>query len=174
LRIDPLRPIRLFTTRHGRGAHSQYIAGEFQSSSGEPATVIIYQSALFESVMPEATERFRRAGVGELRVTPGTPGDEPVPGKWDQSLLLMRDQMFRETDPVASIFVGGMEGIRQEYDLLKLREPKPQMYPIGRPGGEAARLVAEVDSEIRGLLATGDVYPFLFAAVLANLASHLG
>ena len=39
-------------------------------------------------------------------------------GRWDRSLEVLRRQMFEETKPDAAVFVGGMEGIRAEYELF--------------------------------------------------------
>lgn len=151
-----------------------YIAGEFPKRPNRRASVITYQSALFESVMPMATRRFQESGIGDFRLIPAVPGDKPAPSGWNDSLLKMREQMFAETEPVAAIFVGGMDGIRQEYELLASLHPAPIPYSVGRPGGEAARLPRDTDSALGSLLATGDVYPTLFRAVIEDLARRLG
>ncbi len=151
-----------------------YVAGEFPRRPDQPASVVIYQSNLFHDVLPEATRRFQASGVGELRLTQAAPGDQPLPTKWDRSLLTMRAQMFAETDPVAGVFVGGMTGIRQEYELLASRHPRPLLYSVGRPGGEASQLAGEIETPLNGLLRTGDVYPSLFREVIADLARRLG
>jgi SLOG cluster3 family len=149
-----------------------YVAGEFPRENNQPASVITYQSSLFEDVLPEATRRFQESGIGDFRFTDAVPGEEPVPGRSDQSLLLMREQMFSETSPVAAIFVGGMDGVRDEYELLSARHPQPFAYPIRKPGGEAARLTPPITSEIAQAL-TGDVYPSVFRAVIADLVQRL-
>jgi hypothetical protein len=151
-----------------------YVAGEFPRQPNQRASVITYQSALFENVMPKATHRFQESGVGELRLTPAVSGDAPTPSRWGRSLLKMREQMFAETKPVGAIFVGGMDGIRQEYELLASLHPSPVLYSVGRPGGEAARLPREAHSALENLLGTEDVYPTLFRAVIDDLTSRLG
>jgi hypothetical protein len=151
-----------------------YVAGEFPQRFDGRARVITYQSDLFQGLMPEATLRFQASGVGDFRLTPAVPGEEPTPAQWSGSLLRMREQMFDETEPVAALFIGGMNGIREEYDLLASRRPAPVPYPVGRPGGEAAQLVRQIDSDLVSLLATGDVYPSVFRAVLEDLLRRLG
>lgn len=150
-----------------------YIAAEFPRAEGEPAKVITYQSELFQDVMPEATVRFADLGIGERRITPAVPGEEPVPARWNGSLLIMRRRMFDESRPVAAIFAGGMAGIREEYDLLASQSPPPFAYCVGRPGGEAARLGPGNGSSLGTLLATGGVYPTIFRAVVSDIAVRL-
>jgi hypothetical protein len=149
-----------------------YVAAEFPRDDAPPR-VITYQSSLFEHVMPDDTRRFQDSGIGDFRFTQAEPGDTAVPSGWARSLLSMREVMFGETRPVAAIFVGGMAGIREEYDLLVSRQPRPLVYPIGRPGGEAERLAWEVESDLRALLIAGDVYPSVFRAVIADIARRL-
>lgn len=115
-----------------------YVAAEFPPSA-EPL-VLIYQSLLFDNVLPTATRRFEAAGVGTLVWTEAHEGDHPEPGKWESSLEIMRAQMLEEADPDGAVFIGGMEGIRTEYALFGDRFPGRPMCAIKRPGGEAARL----------------------------------
>ncbi|MCW2750507.1 MAG: hypothetical protein JWR83_1617 [Aeromicrobium sp.] len=151
-----------------------YVAGEFPPQAGREPMVVTYQAALFENVMPEATLRFADSGVGEFRITPAVEGDEPTPGRWDRSLRLMRETMFAQAAPVAAIFVGGMDGIREEFELLKEMNPEAAFYPLAQPGGESARLEAEQESDaVRELLATSDVYPTIFREVMNDLARRL-
>lgn len=150
-----------------------YVAGEFPPRASGEASVITYQSSVFERVMPEATVRFRDLGIGEFRLTPAVLGDKAEFPLRNRSLLVMREQMFAETKPIAAIFVGGMQGIREEYELLDSVSPTPIRYPVGRPGGEAARLPQTVDGELAALLTSGDVYPTIFRAVLDDLVARM-
>ncbi len=150
-----------------------YVAAEFPRESDSPPTMITYQSRLFENMLPEATHRFIESGVGDVRFTPAEPGEEPIPSKSTRSLRTMREAMFDATQPSAALFVGGMEGIRDEYELLMARRPRPLAYAVGRPGGEASRLVADIDTELRGRLRDGDVYPSLFREVMQDISIRL-
>ena len=52
----------------------------------------------------------------------------------------MRATMLQESKPVAAVFVGGMEGIEEEWDAFGQRCPgKPRLAMVG-PGRGAARL----------------------------------
>lgn len=148
-----------------------YVASEFPVAD-EPR-MLVYQSTLFDRVLPEATERFEEQGVGTLRWTQAVPGEEPVPGRWDGSLSVMRETMFVDTDPVGAIFIGGMEGIRDEFNRFLRRFDGRPVYPLGRPGGEARAIAAGLDSPLGDELRSGDVYPTLFRRVVADLATHL-
>ena len=51
----------------------------------------------------------------------------------------MRDAMLsKENDPVAGIFIGGMDGVRAEFGQFREAFPGLPAYIFGAPGGEAA------------------------------------
>jgi hypothetical protein len=148
-----------------------YVAAELPSSGGQPS-VVVYQSELFENVLPEPTRRFRDEGVGDLHWTVAISGEAPEPGSWDGSLRLMRRTMLTETDPVGAIFIGGMSGITEEFNMFQELYPGRPMYPIGRPGGEAEILARRIRSRVPRLI-DEDVYPTLCRLIVADLAQGL-
>jgi hypothetical protein len=147
-----------------------YVAAELPSKHA--GRVTIYQSDLFDSVLPAATRRFEEEGIGALIRTPAAPGEEPAPGRWDNSLLRMRIQMFEETVPAAAAFVGGMQGIADEFALFSEMHPNAPTYPLAGPGGEARRLVEEIEPRLPELV-TGRVYPTVWNHVLDDLEAQL-
>jgi hypothetical protein len=147
-----------------------YVAAELPRQ--RPESVVIYQSQLFEDVLPSATRRFEADGVGSIIWTVAADGDRPEPGKWDASLAIMRRQMFKETDPAAAVFVGGMSGISDECALYEDLFPGRPVYPIGTPGGEARALVKESTSPLRKELARSSVYPALWRDVLRDVTGR--
>lgn len=149
-----------------------YVAAEFPLVPERPR-VLIYQSALFQQVMPEATRRFQDDGVGILHITRPVPGERPLPGEWDGSLKLMREQMFSETEPAAGIYIGGMADISKEFEMLDQRRPRPYAYALAAPGGEAAKLVGHSPAAVRQLLASSNIYPSIFRKVVDDLARNL-
>jgi hypothetical protein len=167
---------RVFLTARAQlvsGAHPTisplllYVASEL---GPQPSPQVrIYQSQLFEDRLPEATRRFEAQGVGTLVWTQAAIGDYPEPGKWDNSLDIMRRRMLHDTDPFAAIFVGGMAGIQTEFQLFTAAHPDRPTYALGRPGGEARSLVQHSASPLRERLMTGDVYPSLWQAVLQDI-----
>ncbi len=147
-----------------------YVAAEIEPRQTE--RVVIYQSQLFEDVLPTATRRFEAEDVGQIIWTEARAGDPLVRATWGPSLDLMRRQMLSETDPRAAVFIGGMEGIQTEYDLFREVFPDRPTYAAGYPGGEARRLSDQPDSPLRNRLADGDVYPTLWYSVLEDLRTR--
>lgn len=65
---------------------------------------------------------------------------DPVKDEKDASLALMRDHMLSRDDLIASVFIGGMEGIDVEYDMFIERHPDAIVLPVPAPGGAALDL----------------------------------
>lgn len=147
-----------------------YVAAELPAEHGE--RIAVYQSQLFEDVLPPATRRFEADGIGRVTWTEAAPGEHPEPGSWSQSLDIMRRQMLSETKPGAAVFIGGMEGILDEFKLFNEMYPERLTYPIGRPGGEAQRLAREYDSPLSPEVMEGDVYPALWRSVLDDMEAR--
>lgn len=146
-----------------------YVAAEFPVYEGKPR-VLIYQSALYKRIIPEATRRFEKQGIGLLRMVKSAPGEKIGSGPREASLRLMRERMFRETSPRAGIFVGGMQGISDELRLLRSTVPGSWSYPIARPGGESADLVEFAPEPLRELLTESAVYPTVARRIVEDLA----
>lgn len=144
-----------------------YVAAELPGENRE--RVIVYQSDLFESVLPTATRRFEAEGIGTLVWTPAAPNDQPEPGKWDESLSVMRRQMLETTSPSAALFVGGMEGIPAEFNLFSELYPERPVYALGAPGGAARDVAQRIQTRLRNELLESNVYPSLWTAVLEDL-----
>jgi hypothetical protein len=144
-----------------------YVAAELPATADR--RVSIYQSSLFEDVLPTATRRFEADGIGTIIWTPAADGDRPTPGEWDASLEIMRRKMLTEAAPAAAAFIGGMQGIPDEFDLFAEIRPGRPRYPIGRPGGAAAALAEESASPLRQQLTDGVVYPAIWQAVLMEI-----
>lgn len=53
--------------------------------------------------------------------------------------------MVDETEPIAAFFVGGMEGVVDELELVRSRLPSIPAFPFGAAGGAAATLAAQGD-----------------------------
>jgi hypothetical protein len=92
--------------------------------------VKLYQSRFFEDDFPEENAHF-----GNVVFTDAVAHDR------EKSLRLMRDRMFSDNRFDAAVFIGGMEGIQDEYDLLRLVQPGVRMVPVGSTGGAAAELI---------------------------------
>lgn len=149
-----------------------YVASE--SATGGQPSVVVYQSAVFEAVLPESTRRFEAEGVGELIRTPAVGNEPPDPSLAVESLALMRRQMLSTEAPVGAVFVGGMAGIPTEHGLFRELWPTAPTYALGRPGGASRSLVDGSPADLRESLTDSDVYPALARQVLDHLVAHVG
>lgn len=148
-----------------------YVAAELPGEIDPEVSV--YQSQLFEDVLPAATRRFEIDGIATIHWTPAVEGESISPDNRAKSLRLMRQQMLEETKPAAACFIGGMDGISEEFALFsELRSGAPT-YPLAAPGGEARRLVEEMPEPLPEL-AESRIYPAVWRRVLADLEGRLG
>ena len=90
--------------------------------------VFIYQSLFFQSVIPPSSLQFRH-----LIWTPGEPDR-------DASLLRMREQMITSEPFLAGVFIGGMEGVEEEFDLFQRHHPHARILAVASTGA-AARIL---------------------------------
>jgi len=90
--------------------------------------VTLYQSLFFEKHFPEDNNKFENVIFTENKF------------EKDASLLLMRKRMFTENTFVAGIFIGGMEGIEDEFKLFRELQPQAFVLPIASTGA-AAKIV---------------------------------
>ncbi len=79
--------------------------------------------------------------------------------------------MLSETQPSAAIFIGGMAGIRTEFDLFRGEFPDRPVYVLGRPGGEASSIASTVDTPLANELRSGGVYPALLRRIVDELSN---
>ncbi|MBV8231787.1 MAG: hypothetical protein JO329_17525, partial [Planctomycetaceae bacterium] len=89
----------------------------------------IYQSEFFRNVIPPVAKKFPN-----LLWTPEVPGDEVA------SLRRMREEMIGSQPFVAAVFIGGMEGLDEEWDLFTRIHPNAPAFPVASTEG-AARLI---------------------------------
>lgn len=106
-----------------------YVMGRLNLNIQEHVT--LYQSKYFEHLFPEDNNKFKN-----IVLTENT-------GEIQSSILLMRKQMFSENDFSAGIFIGGMNGIEDEFKMLKEYHPNALLLPLASTG--AASLIAYND-----------------------------
>ncbi len=119
--------------------------------------VAIYQSEFFVKEFRDELKSF-----GNVVVT--RPGRDR-----EESLLIMRHAMLK-TAPSAALFIGGMEGVIEEWQLLRKLHPHTPAWPIPTTGA-AARIVFESrdferDRRFDDALRTDMVYARLFRRLL--------
>jgi SLOG cluster3 family len=145
------------------------------------ALVTVYQSRLYEKQIPEPTLRLQATGLGYIEFISAVPGDHPRKGRNTASLDRMRKAMLaKENDPAIAIFIGGMDGIRAEYNEFHEHFPERPVYAIGAPGGVARELAVEFTDaqaysrvDARQLLRSAE-YGALMDDVLVDATTRLG
>ncbi|MDB5825656.1 MAG: hypothetical protein JWR21_4360 [Herminiimonas sp.] len=92
--------------------------------------VELYQSSWFDEDFPDENKRF-----GNLHLVPKIEGD------LDASLLKMRTEMLSRPDLDQAVFIGGMNGVEQEYELFKRLRPRANVLFIASPGGASSAIL---------------------------------
>lgn len=117
--------------------------------------VLLYQSRFFEDKFPPDNDKFKNIIFTERMSTR------------DMSLEHMREQMLKSHEYVAGIFIGGMEGVEEEYELFKKYQQNALLLPIGSTGG-AAKLICERDFKNNDDLLNNYAYWSLFERYLMD------
>ena len=65
-----------------------------------------------------------------------------------ESILIMREKMFEEHNFKAGIFIGGMEGIEDEFEMFSISNPNAIILPIASTGA-AARIVFDKYKQLK-------------------------
>lgn len=121
--------------------------------------VIIFQSTFFEKEFLDENDEFI-----DLRLTPAVRGDRA------ESLRLMRHAMITSIPYDAAVFVGGMEGVHEEYHAFRAAHPHAPCFPIASTGAAALELYNN-GIERRPDLMLELTYPTLFRKLLAEISS---
>ncbi|RCW91305.1 SLOG domain-containing protein [Winogradskyella arenosi] len=93
--------------------------------------VTLYQSKFFKKSYPEDNNKFKN-----VIQTPILLDDE------DKSIRLMRELMFGGNEFAAGIFIGGMEGVEEEYKMFREFHPEALIIPLASTGA-AAKFIYE-------------------------------
>lgn len=95
--------------------------------------IVLYQSAFFAGQFPASNDVFER-----ILVTPKLETRE-------DSLALMRQRMLSEHTYTAGVFIGGMEGVEEEFELFRELQPTALALPVASTGGAAKLLFNKAD-----------------------------
>ncbi|MCY4261248.1 MAG: hypothetical protein OXC91_13425 [Rhodobacteraceae bacterium] len=116
--------------------------------------VTLYQSRFFVNDFPPENEAFERIVIVDA-----------VANDREQSLFEMRRRMITETDYTCAVFIGGMEGVIEEFKLFRELQPGIRLLPVASTGAASLNLyegygidTPELKSEL--------TYPTLFRNVL--------
>ena len=94
--------------------------------------VFIYQSEYFRDMIPPASEQFTHLIW--------TDRDPHAPDDRKACLLKMRREMIESKEFAAGIFVGGMDGVEEEWALFGDIHPKAPRFPVASTLGAALLL----------------------------------
>jgi hypothetical protein len=129
-------------------------------SSNLQQHVTIYQSLFFEKYFPADNFDFENIVTTEAVVN-----DQP------SSLLKMRNAMIGDNQFKAAIFIGGMEGIFQEYEIFKSFHPKAMVLPVASTGAAAKILFDNNPENYNQRLSDDYAYMALFKDILTEYLS---
>lgn len=93
--------------------------------------VTLYQSKFFEEFFLKDNDKFNN-----VILTNNIDNDR------EKSLKYMRDRMFSESDFSAGVFMGGMEGVEDEYELFVQKHPNAIIIPVVSTGA-ATKIIYE-------------------------------
>jgi hypothetical protein len=98
------------------------------------AWVRLYQSDFFEDDFPEENKKFANVVFTKSM------------GERETSILEIRRRMFTEHQFSAAVFIGGMKGIIDEFNLFRELQPEARVIPILSTGGAALDLMMRADA----------------------------
>ncbi|HEY0712109.1 MAG TPA: hypothetical protein VGF45_05510 [Polyangia bacterium] len=95
--------------------------------------VRLYQSRYFQDEFPEDNARFQN-----VTYTDAVNDDR------EKSLHAMRETMFSSHEFAAAVFIGGMGGILDEFEMFQRLQPKAAVVPVVSTGGAALELATRI------------------------------
>ncbi|MFX1498374.1 MAG: hypothetical protein ACFFBH_12675 [Promethearchaeota archaeon] len=110
------------------------VAMKFSLNEINPNRIKIYQSEFFKNIISKYTKELLDLKLGKIIWTENMNNDRT------QSLNQMRNRMLKDNYLHAGIFVGGMEGIEDEFEMFREFYPNNPFYLVASSGG-AARLL---------------------------------
>ena len=119
--------------------------------------VTLYQSRFFEKSFPEDNNKFKNIVLTDI-----------VNNDRESSLLHMRCRMLDESEFAAGIFIGGMEGVEEEYDMFIEKHPKALVLPIASTGAGAKKIYDERFTDKNERLVKDYAYMSLFQKYLID------
>lgn len=141
----------------GHPAITPIISKLFHQAGLVPAQhVVLYQSEYFRARFPEQNSYFTR-----VVVTPDVGGNR------ERSLQLMRRRMLTHSSFDAGVFIGGMEGVLDEFRMFRGLNPGAPVYPVATTGAAARMIWDELPFRPKGL-DNEYTYPTLFRELLVN------
>lgn len=152
----------------GHPAITPIIANIFEKRGYKNDNLItLYQSDFFKSDFPEEDKNF--SNFIRTEVVKGADGEPSI----SASLQRMRERMIGENNIVAAVFIGGMEGIKDEADIVKRLKPNAKLFPVASTGGAASvcykNIIKESNPVVDEKLHFDMAYTSLFKELFTSL-----
>ena len=103
--------------------------------------VHLYQSKHFTDQFPEDNERFRNVTY-----------TEEIENDRNKSLLEMRQRMLSDSRFAAAVFIGGMDGVLEEFHIFRQLQPDAVVVPVVSTGGAAIELATRLPHVAKDLV----------------------
>ncbi|MGJ7243380.1 hypothetical protein ABMZ73_12475 [Morganella morganii] len=97
--------------------------------------VKLYQSLYFKDQFPQDNKNFKNVVY-----------TKNIENNLEKSLLHMRERMFADNNFKAAVFIGGMGGVIDEFNLFQKLQPNKDIVPVISTGGATLK-VAELMNE---------------------------
>lgn len=118
--------------------------------------VTLYQSEWFKKEFPKENKKFEEICYTKKKNTK------------EESLKLMREEMIYQNDYIAGIFIGGMEGVEEEFELFSKSHSKALLLPIATTGAAAKIIFDKSSHKFDNRLKTEFTYMKMFKELLRN------
>ena len=119
--------------------------------------VTLYQSLYYEEKFPIENTYFEHIVFTPKSMT------------LKDSIRNMRISMIKDNDFKAGVFIGGMEGVLEEYELFKQFHPTVKVFPIASTGGASKILYQKLNPRLDTRLISDYAYVPLFRDLFANI-----
>jgi hypothetical protein len=103
--------------------------------------IFLYQSRFFQRDFPPEVREFENLVLVDA-----------VRDDREASLAFMREKMIGSQDFAAGVFIGGMDGVEEEYKMFRRIHPNKPAYPIASTGAAALAIYQQHMPDRRELL----------------------
>ena len=117
--------------------------------------ITLYQSIFFEETFPKDNNNFKNIVFTDI-----------IDNDIEKSLLHMRNRMLDESEFSAGIFIGGMKGVEEEFDMFVEKYPNALVLPIASTGAAAKMIYDKKLSDKNERLLKDYAYMSLFQELL--------
>lgn len=118
--------------------------------------ITLYQSNFFKNKFPDDNFHFENIKLTEAL------------DNRDSSLKKMRDEMITQNEYKIGIFIGGMEGVLEEYELFKSSNPDALILPVASTGAAAKMIYDSIENKPNERLTNDYAYMALFSELLSG------